>query len=85
MPPRRRPPCRRSGGRRAAAWAATPPRVRSEILRRAYDIIIARTEDLALLMTLEMASPWPRRVPKSPTRQSSSAGSPRKPCASTAG
>ncbi|MFJ9153574.1 NAD-dependent succinate-semialdehyde dehydrogenase [Streptomyces sp. NPDC102270] len=37
-----------------AAWAATPPRVRSEILRRAYDIIIARTEDLALLMTLEM-------------------------------
>jgi succinate-semialdehyde dehydrogenase/glutarate-semialdehyde dehydrogenase len=52
-------------GRRAAeaavaaqpAWAATPPRVRSEILRRAYDIIIARTEDLALLMTLEMGKP----------------------------
>ncbi|MEU0673000.1 NAD-dependent succinate-semialdehyde dehydrogenase [Streptomyces sp. NPDC006172] len=40
-----------------AAWAATPPRVRSEILRRAYDIIIARTEDLALLMTLEMGKP----------------------------
>ncbi|HEV3362627.1 MAG TPA: NAD-dependent succinate-semialdehyde dehydrogenase [Acidimicrobiia bacterium] len=39
------------------AWAATPPRVRSEILRRAYDIIIARTEDLALLMTLEMGKP----------------------------
>jgi succinate-semialdehyde dehydrogenase / glutarate-semialdehyde dehydrogenase len=31
--------------------------VRSEILRRAYDIIIARTEDLALLMTLEMGKP----------------------------
>ncbi|MEU1320822.1 aldehyde dehydrogenase family protein, partial [Streptomyces tibetensis] len=29
-----------------AAWAATAPRVRSEILRRAYDLIIARTEDL---------------------------------------
>jgi len=40
-----------------AAWAATPPRVRSEILRRAYDIIVARTEDLALLMTLEMGKP----------------------------
>ncbi|WP_329597128.1 NAD-dependent succinate-semialdehyde dehydrogenase [Streptomyces pseudovenezuelae] len=40
-----------------AAWAATPPRVRSEILRRAYDIIIERTEDLALLMTLEMGKP----------------------------
>lgn len=40
-----------------AAWAATPPRVRSEILRRAFDIIIARTEDLALLMTLEMGKP----------------------------
>ncbi|MGI5371909.1 NAD-dependent succinate-semialdehyde dehydrogenase [Streptomyces iakyrus] len=40
-----------------AAWAATPPRQRSEILRRAYDLIIARTEDLALLMTLEMGKP----------------------------
>ncbi|MEU2749860.1 NAD-dependent succinate-semialdehyde dehydrogenase [Streptomyces collinus] len=40
-----------------AAWAATAPRVRSEILRRAYDILIARTEDLALLMTLEMGKP----------------------------
>ncbi|MBB3078942.1 succinate-semialdehyde dehydrogenase/glutarate-semialdehyde dehydrogenase [Streptomyces violarus] len=40
-----------------AAWAATAPRVRSEILRRAFDLIIARTEDLALLMTLEMGKP----------------------------
>jgi succinate-semialdehyde dehydrogenase/glutarate-semialdehyde dehydrogenase len=40
-----------------ASWAATPPRVRSEILRRAYDIIISRTEELALLMTLEMGKP----------------------------
>jgi succinate-semialdehyde dehydrogenase/glutarate-semialdehyde dehydrogenase len=39
------------------AWAATAPRVRSEILRRAYDLIIARTEELALLMTLEMGKP----------------------------
>ncbi|NKE59012.1 NAD-dependent succinate-semialdehyde dehydrogenase, partial [Lentzea sp. PSKA42] len=47
----------RSGGRAQPAWAATPPRVRSEILRRAYDIIISRTEELALLMTLEMGKP----------------------------
>ncbi|WP_410641616.1 NAD-dependent succinate-semialdehyde dehydrogenase [Amycolatopsis sp. lyj-346] len=38
-------------------WAATPPRVRGEILRRAYEIIVARTEELALLMTLEMGKP----------------------------
>jgi succinate-semialdehyde dehydrogenase/glutarate-semialdehyde dehydrogenase len=36
------------------AWAATPPRDRGEILRRAFEIIIDRADDLALLMTLEM-------------------------------
>ena len=40
-----------------AAWAATPPRERGEILRRAFDIIMARTDELALLMTLEMGKP----------------------------
>jgi succinate-semialdehyde dehydrogenase/glutarate-semialdehyde dehydrogenase len=35
-------------------WAAYPPRERGEILRRAFDTIIERQEDLALLMTLEM-------------------------------
>ncbi|MFJ9544188.1 NAD-dependent succinate-semialdehyde dehydrogenase [Streptomyces sp. NPDC101225] len=39
------------------AWAATAPRARSEILRRAYEIILDRREDLALLMTLEMGKP----------------------------
>ena len=38
-------------------WAATAPRERSEILRRAYEIILDRTEELALLMTLEMGKP----------------------------
>nr|WP_037959392.1 NAD-dependent succinate-semialdehyde dehydrogenase [Streptomyces violens] len=38
-------------------WAATAPRARSEILRRAYELIIERKEDLALLMTLEMGKP----------------------------
>lgn len=35
-------------------WAATPPRQRGEILRRAFELMSARVEDLALLMTLEM-------------------------------
>jgi succinate-semialdehyde dehydrogenase / glutarate-semialdehyde dehydrogenase len=40
-----------------AEWAATAPRERSEILRRAFELLNARTEDLALLMTLEMGKP----------------------------
>ncbi len=35
-------------------WAAHAPRERGEILRRAYELIVARTDELALLMTLEM-------------------------------
>jgi succinate-semialdehyde dehydrogenase/glutarate-semialdehyde dehydrogenase len=35
-------------------WAATAPRERGEVLRRAYEAIVGRTEELALLMTLEM-------------------------------
>ncbi|HEX9030479.1 MAG TPA: NAD-dependent succinate-semialdehyde dehydrogenase, partial [Streptosporangiaceae bacterium] len=34
-------------------WAATPPRVRAECLRRAYELMIADTEALATLMVLE--------------------------------
>jgi succinate-semialdehyde dehydrogenase / glutarate-semialdehyde dehydrogenase len=37
-----------------AEWAKTPPRDRGEILRSAFDTIIERADDLALLMTLEM-------------------------------
>jgi succinate-semialdehyde dehydrogenase / glutarate-semialdehyde dehydrogenase len=39
---------------RQEEWGAHPPRERGEILRRAYEAIVAQTEDLALLMTLEM-------------------------------
>tara|TARA_R110002020_G_scaffold89392_1_gene218699 strand:- start:2044 stop:3516 length:1473 start_codon:yes stop_codon:yes gene_type:complete len=39
------------------AWAATPPRTRSDILRRAFDLVQERKEDLALIMTLEMGKP----------------------------
>jgi succinate-semialdehyde dehydrogenase/glutarate-semialdehyde dehydrogenase len=38
-------------------FAAMPPRERGEILRRAYELIMSRVDDLALLMTLEMGKP----------------------------
>ena len=38
-------------------WAATPPRARSELLRAAFDLVMARQEDLATLMTAEMGKP----------------------------
>jgi succinate-semialdehyde dehydrogenase / glutarate-semialdehyde dehydrogenase len=38
-------------------FAAMPPRERGEILRRAFDLIMSRIDDLALLMTLEMGKP----------------------------
>src|SRR5277367_4777862 len=37
-----------------AEWATHPPRERGEILRRAYEAIVAQADELALLMTLEM-------------------------------
>src|SRR5438270_6877102 len=38
-------------------WFNHPPRERGEILRRAFEAIVARTDELALLMTLEMGKP----------------------------
>src|ERR1700727_3299893 len=38
-------------------WGATAPRERGEILRRSFEAITARADDLALLMTLEMGKP----------------------------
>jgi succinate-semialdehyde dehydrogenase/glutarate-semialdehyde dehydrogenase len=37
-----------------AEWKNTAPRERGEILRRAFEKIVERTDELALLMTLEM-------------------------------
>ncbi len=37
-----------------AAWKGSAPRDRADILRTAYDLVTERTEELALLMTLEM-------------------------------
>ena len=46
------------------AWAETAPRERGEILRRAFELMVERADELALLMTLEMGKPLrgePRR------------------------
>ena len=43
----------------AAAWAATSPRERSEILRRAFDLMTAEAETLAKLVTLENGKALP--------------------------
>ncbi len=40
-----------------AEWAAHAPRERGEILRRAYEAITAKADELALVMTLEMGKP----------------------------
>jgi succinate-semialdehyde dehydrogenase/glutarate-semialdehyde dehydrogenase len=37
-----------------AEWGSSAPRERGEILRRAYEAIVDQTDELALLMTLEM-------------------------------
>jgi acyl-CoA reductase-like NAD-dependent aldehyde dehydrogenase len=66
-------------------WRRTAPRERSEILRRAFEPSSQRTDEFATLMSLEMGKPSPRRAVRSRTPRSSSAGSPRRPCASTAG
>ncbi|QIM16701.1 NAD-dependent succinate-semialdehyde dehydrogenase [Leucobacter insecticola] len=39
------------------SWAATPTRERSNILRRAFDLLMERKEDFALLMSMEMGKP----------------------------
>ncbi|WP_084099530.1 NAD-dependent succinate-semialdehyde dehydrogenase [Demequina sp. NBRC 110051] len=39
------------------AWSRTPARERGEILRRAFDLLMERADDFALLMTLEMGKP----------------------------
>ncbi|WP_163167715.1 NAD-dependent succinate-semialdehyde dehydrogenase [Arthrobacter sp. Alg241-R88] len=46
-----------TAGRVQKQWAKTAPRERSEILRRAFDLIMARQDELALIMTAEMGKP----------------------------
>jgi succinate-semialdehyde dehydrogenase / glutarate-semialdehyde dehydrogenase len=42
-----------------ADWRRTPPRVRSEILTRARELVIVNADSLATVMTLEMGKPLP--------------------------
>ncbi|PEH79882.1 NAD-dependent succinate-semialdehyde dehydrogenase [Nocardia sp. FDAARGOS_372] len=39
------------------SWAATPPRQRSDLLRAAYEEVLRRLDEFALLITLEMGKP----------------------------
>jgi succinate-semialdehyde dehydrogenase/glutarate-semialdehyde dehydrogenase len=39
------------------AWAQTAPRVRGELLRKAFDRVHELKEEFALLMTIEMGKP----------------------------
>lgn len=41
----------------AASWAATPARVRGELLRKAWELLMERADEFALLMTIEMGKP----------------------------
>src|SRR4051794_28974907 len=41
----------------SASWRHSAPRDRGDILHRAYEAIVARADELALLMTLEMGKP----------------------------
>ncbi|WP_407691359.1 NAD-dependent succinate-semialdehyde dehydrogenase [Saccharopolyspora mangrovi] len=47
-----------TAGRVQKDWARTPPRERGEILRRAYDLLMQRQDELALIMTTEMGKPF---------------------------
>lgn len=40
-----------------AEWACSAPRVRADVLRRGYELVLDRIEDFALLITLEMGKP----------------------------
>jgi succinate-semialdehyde dehydrogenase/glutarate-semialdehyde dehydrogenase len=42
------------------AWAARRPRERADLLRRAFEALMDRADDLALLMTLENGKPLPQ-------------------------
>ena len=38
-------------------WARTAPRARAELLHNLYKIVVERTEEFAVLMTIEMGKP----------------------------
>jgi succinate-semialdehyde dehydrogenase/glutarate-semialdehyde dehydrogenase len=46
-----------AAGRAQAAWGKSTPRERADILRRAFELVIANTDHLAAIMTAEMGKP----------------------------
>ena len=46
-----------AAGRAQGSWGKSTPRERADILRRAYELVIANTERLAEIMTAEMGKP----------------------------
>ncbi|MFW0111378.1 NAD-dependent succinate-semialdehyde dehydrogenase [Rothia sp. CCM 9416] len=50
--------CAAERGTRGNGWAASPPRERAEILRRAFELVTERAQEFATLMTLEMGKPY---------------------------
>ncbi|MGK3958923.1 NAD-dependent succinate-semialdehyde dehydrogenase [Arthrobacter sp. R4] len=47
----------KAAGQAQAAWGKSTPRERADILRRAYELVIANTDHLAAIMTAEMGKP----------------------------
>jgi len=46
-----------AAGKAQAAWGKSTPRQRADILRRAFELVIANTDRLAAIMTAEMGKP----------------------------
>lgn len=46
-----------AAGRAQPVWSTSTPRERADILRRAFDLVIANTDRLAAIMTAEMGKP----------------------------
>ena len=66
------------------SFADMPPRDRGEILRRGFELMRERADDLALLMTLEMGKPLAESRAEVTYARSSCGGSARRPSASRA-
>ena len=66
-----------------ADWAARTPRQRSEVLRKAWELMTARLDDFAHYITLENGKAGVDAAARPPMPPSSFAGSPRRPCAPT--
>jgi succinate-semialdehyde dehydrogenase/glutarate-semialdehyde dehydrogenase len=66
-----------------ADWAAKKPRERSEVLRKAWELMTERLDQFAHLITLENGKAGATPRARQPMPPSSSAGSPKRPCAPT--